>query len=204
MAIIHQILAGSFPAAGGGASGTTWDPSGKHADITLTNSNLTATRTGGTGDYRNVRSITGKSSGKYYVECSNFTWVTADYNGIGLADVAFDVVNSTSWVGNFQNTVALYLNNSASYVYMNAGSILTASGHTSGQSIDMSIDLDTMTLGFRINNGSWEDASIGALTGTSWHFAASLRDGSSGSAATIVTNSGDWVRTPRSGFSQWT
>jgi hypothetical protein len=50
------------------STATTWNPSDKSADITLSNSNLTASQSTTTGSWRSVRSTSSKSTGKLYFE----------------------------------------------------------------------------------------------------------------------------------------
>ena len=59
---------------------TTWNPSDKHTDLTLSNGNKTAWSSVN-NQFENVRSIFGASTGKFYVE------VTVDAVSAGLEPV---------------------------------------------------------------------------------------------------------------------
>ena len=64
----------------------TWNPSDKHADITLSNGNLTAANS--VGGYKGVRATLGVTSGQHYWEIT----VDAGINlFIGVADSSADL-----------------------------------------------------------------------------------------------------------------
>lgn len=94
------------------ASGTfaAWNPSDKHADITLSGSNLIATRTVNTGpDIVIVRSVTSHNSGKFYAECQ----ATAYSNAVHVEP--FGMAQSTEVLNDFLG------NTSLSYGYLADG-----------------------------------------------------------------------------------
>lgn len=68
-----------------GFSGTTWNPSDKGANVTLSNGNKTGSLAGGVSG--SVRSIKGQSSGKWYAEVKN-TSATQEALCIGIANAS--------------------------------------------------------------------------------------------------------------------
>jgi hypothetical protein len=118
------------------SSTTTWNPSDKNAGIALTNGNLTATRSGGSGD-AGVRSIASTSTAKVYWE------ITADT--LTNTNNAFGVANSTwnlTWVdGSFNNAGSWGLNALLPYA--------------SGDVIGVALDATARKVWYRVNGGSW-------------------------------------------------
>jgi hypothetical protein len=100
------ICQGGDPAAVVG--GTTWNPSDKHADITLSGGDLIATQTT-TGNYRNVRSILGHNTGKKYFECRlNAATSPADVIviGLGTGSASLSTFISTSGGSSYSSGLA--------------------------------------------------------------------------------------------------
>ena len=196
------VASGKAPSPGGAESvGTTWDAANKHSTITLSGDDLVATRASSGGSYRNVRSVASKASGKYYVEFPSVVWASGDSVGVGITNAGDDFTTSSGYLGNLTaNGAGMFAASTVSRFYVNGGNT-TLGAHTSGQSVDLSIDIDTETIGVRINNGSWTDFSFAAANAGPWYLAAtvfSLND-----AVTMITTEADWERTPRSGFGEW-
>ena len=75
--------------AGAGIAGTTFDPATKPANFTLSNGNLTATYSSGSG-HQNVRATVGRTSGYFEVV------PTGTSGTIGLCTAAY---TQTDWIG---------------------------------------------------------------------------------------------------------
>lgn len=92
-------------ASAGSAPGVaeTWNPADKHADIALSNGNLTATKTGTLGD-ASVRGLTARGgTTEWYYE---FTpTVKTSYTAPGIANASFAL---SDWLGKDTNSAALY------------------------------------------------------------------------------------------------
>ena len=67
---------------------TTWNPLDKHAEIALSDGNLTATRTAADWE-RGVRAILAKSSGKHYFEIK-VNNASGAYHGVGRSTASKD------------------------------------------------------------------------------------------------------------------
>lgn len=107
-----------------GSPVVTWNPSDKSADITLSNSNLTATKTTGNAS-RSVRATVGKleTSNGYFEVLVAGTDTTSNFRLVGISTTATPVANAcgqdaTSW-GYYEQTGQKYTNN-----------VLTAYGNT--------------------------------------------------------------------------
>ena len=206
MAIIHQILAGSFPAAGGGAS-STWNPADKAASVTLSGGDLIATYSDGLGSsYHNVRSTDGKSTGKLYSEHTLFASNTSQ-RSIGIATSSASL---TDYGGKTTASIAYYMDGT---VYYNDGLVTTIQTTTSGQRVDMAVDLGGGLIWWRTNGGNWNnDGSADPATGTGGitlgvtgtrFVMTSLRNISTPDSDTAVFSSASWAGTAPSGFGQW-
>jgi hypothetical protein len=80
------------------ASGsTTWNPSDKSANITLSNSNLTASQNSATGAWNAVRSTSNHNAGLYYFEMTVDAYDAGNGIIVGLATSAASL---SSWCGN--------------------------------------------------------------------------------------------------------
>lgn len=145
----------------------TLNPADLGGSITLSNGNLTATKTA-TSLWTSVRALTGKSSGAYYFEFSIDTM-----NPTANIDVMVGVATSTpplsSWLGN----------NAQGWQYADNGNkgnggTLSAYGatYTTGDIIGVAIDLDAGKIWFSVNGTFNGDPVAGTgeafsgLTGT--------------------------------------
>lgn len=126
---------------------TTWNPSDKVADITLTEDNLVATRTGAPGAaWASVRATESVSSGKWFFQAVP---TNAGQMIVGIATSALNLAtqfvggNATSW--GYRNDGRLYNN-----------SVFTAlPTYASGDTISVALDLDNNALWFRVNSDDW-------------------------------------------------
>lgn len=67
MSALQQVLLG-YGGAAGGPTYATWNPSDKSSDITLSGSDLVATRGAAANAFRSVRATISKTAGKWYFE----------------------------------------------------------------------------------------------------------------------------------------
>lgn len=126
---------------------TTWNPSDKDANTTLSNTNHTATLTGGNSG---ARGTTFKSAGKWYLEYFYARGATS--NGmIGFADATQSF------------TVTSYFN----AIGMNSVGGLIGAGFTpswgaptsTGQNISVAIDLSSALYWWRFSGGTWNQGN---------------------------------------------
>ena len=203
MSAISLMLVGLVIPADVEVTTATWNPADKSANITLSGGDLIATKTsGGSSDYANVRGTLPKSSGKYYAEC-DLDWSTQYYSGIGIASASLSL--SGDYAGDGGNdAVAVYLSTGdVGGVYINGAEVLSGiPAYVPGGGVDLSIDFDDQTIGFRVNGGSWVDVDFSGLGSGPFMLVATLWD-EDDSQATIRTAAEDWVRSPRAGFSEW-
>jgi len=132
----------------------TWSPSDKHASVTLSGGNLTATCTTA---YGLVRSTQGKSSGKWYWEIT-FSGSASNYYLLG--------------VGNSSAALANYLGSDAhgkAYIGFTGQKWTSGAGaayglaFTAGDVIGVALDMDAGTITFYKNNVSQGVAFTGLI-----------------------------------------
>ena len=136
---------------------TTWNPADKHADITLSDGDLKAAAT--TSQWRAVRGVSGKSSGKWYFEVTFTT--SGDYGLVGVASSSVSLadrigVSATGW-GNQNN--GFFMNNNATK---------TGVTHASTNVVQVAVDLDNGKIWWGLN-GAWYGGSDPA-SGTGAHY----------------------------------
>ena len=183
----------------------TLNPLDKEAFITLSNGNLTATRTFST-TWVSVRSTTSHSSGKYYYE-----WLPIEFSG---SYISGGFANSSASLSNYAgvdaNGISLVTDGN---IYKSGAA--TASGviPTEGSVIGLAIDLDADLFWCRKDGGAWSSGDPAAGTGglalpagmTSGDvFAAiSLQSPFSPDTATVNFGASGFANGPPSGFSAW-
>lgn len=135
---------------------TTWNPSDKHASVTLSNGNLTAAVS--VGDDGAVRSVQGVTSGKWYWE------VTAQgANQREIIGVMNSSANLAAFIGNDANGWSYFgfdgkkINNNVQTAY--------GAAYTTGDVISVLLDRDAGTLTFW-KNGVSQGQAFSGLTGT--------------------------------------
>ena len=139
------------------AVGSTLNESDKAAGITLSNGNLTATATGGTGSSRLlVRATTSKSSGK---------WVFAfDPTAVGAATGEYAVgvaaagASLTNYLGNDNNSIGAFANGQ---IWRGGVQRLAANAVTdysaAASEVMIAVDLDNHTFWVREGAGNWNN-----------------------------------------------
>lgn len=123
---------------------TTWNPSDKGSNITLSNGNLTVTLTAG-NEYNSVRATVYKASGKWYWE-NTIQGQSGGIPGVGIATAS---ANLATYIGADQYGWC-WLNNGNVY---NSGSVVASIGaFTVGDVLGVAFDADNHTIKFYKNN----------------------------------------------------
>lgn len=182
----------------------TLDPTNKHADIALSNGNLTATK-GGSALNRSVRSTLGVSSGKHYFEVRVVEGSVSPFMilGVGVNDAATLPtavgVSATSW-GYYEDTGQKHNNNTLS-TYGNTWK-------TNGDVIGIALDMDSGKVWFS-KNGVWQNSGDPAagtnpaftgLTGTIYAYLSLYRPSPSAHVLTANFGASALTYSPPIGF----
>lgn len=184
----------------GAASYATLNPSDKSAAVTLSNGNLTmATSTADVG----VRSTSGKSSGKIYIEVTQGTTaVTVMQWGVATIGDTLDGAGFTA--------------NSWGYIQSTGNKIHSGSGAAYGSSwvqanvLMLALDMDNGKIWWG-KSGTWAssgdpaagtNAAYTGLTGTLYLMLGTNNSGST--SMTVNFGASAFTYTPPSGFSGWT
>lgn len=88
---------------------TTWNPSDKHANISLSGGDLIATATGNGGLEQGVRTTTSQNSGKHVIAITGDLRSSTSFNYAGMSRAGAVYDGST--------TTSLYINRDGSYFY---------------------------------------------------------------------------------------
>jgi hypothetical protein len=175
----------------------TWNPSDKTAGLTLSNGDLTATKTGATNE--NIRATAGYATGKYYFEFTSGLAGSPSNDYYGVRDVS-ESINTTGITG------------------LSAGQRL---GVSLGSVIRIAVDFDSGEIWLTENTADWNDntgspnplsdPATGSLPtdtipggGTDWRpwWGADNGGGSTGLSLTS-TFAAPYVYTPPVGFDQF-
>lgn len=189
------------------AEAAGFNPSDKSANITLTNSNFTATRNNNAAtEYYGVRSVTSHTNGKWYYEVTIDTLVSSP--GPGFANATHDVT-SIGYLGSTQNSGGVYFD--GHYEPGTVANVTTA--FAAGSVICIAVDLDNDKFWMREDGGAWTGSGDPAAnTGgralptlmdadVPVYAAAVLRQ--QGDAVTLNTGNAAFTQTPPSGFTAW-
>lgn len=157
-----------------------FNPADKHANVTLSNNNLTANGPTGTGSTNGaVRSTQGKSSGKWYWE------VTVDF--IGLNAIAIGIGSGTqnldagSAYANLEGLRVIYSGTGNKYKPSTAYGAAYVAGDVLGCALDM--DAGTFVI---YKNGASQGTLVSGLTGTIYSYTMTP-DGDAGGAGSKAT-----------------
>jgi hypothetical protein len=130
-------------------TGTTWNPSDKGSNITLSNGNLTVSITTGSGP-EGVRAVSSRSTGKAYYE---MTWSGQDS---GMANTGCGFTRSgTLPVAVMSGAVIATRLPGGQIYYWAAYQAAIGDATPAGSTICSAIDLDTRKAWFRLNGGQW-------------------------------------------------
>ena len=197
----------------GGSAAPTLNPSDKGAGITLTNGDLTATRS---ATPRNaVRSTTSKSSGKFYFEIAfSSTGASGGFDHcVGIANASANLVNSPAPGGNDNNSIAKYLG--SANVQLNNSTVGSSNTASPPSTVCVAVDFSGSVIWFRIGSGNWNNnAANDPATGTGGISFSTINAGPffvivalepSGTTAVGTINFGAsaYSFTPPSGFGNW-
>lgn len=131
------------------ATGTTFDSTTKSTHITLDATKLIATSIAGSGNGTIAFSTTSHTTGKFYVEFTLTTKVTAaGFDAIGLAGASFPVDTAT-FLGQ-GNSLGFYDDGTTQGAAASAGN-----SYVQGNVVCLAVDLGTGSIWRRINGGSW-------------------------------------------------
>jgi hypothetical protein len=154
-----------------------FNPGDKSAEITLSNNNRTATRESSNNNtWRLVRSVTSKSTGKWYFEVKN------DANGSGNGYLLFGVCGSglaiTAQIGGSSGSWGLQANNTSNLLAYHAGTTVTVvSGSlaslSAGEVAMLAIDFDSGK-GWWGTKGVWRSGNPSAGTGNNFSFTPNI------------------------------
>lgn len=177
-------------APAGPAGQTAWNPADKDAGITLSNSNRRATGSGGSAGH-GVRGVSGKSSGKWYIELRLITISSEYFLGVATSGATLSTISNVYSIG------GNYLVRSSDGSYFRSGA-LVASGGGSGVNNDyIGISLDFTTNTARAyRNGTLQATDTGLSAGTYFPYFNTFN------SAAVVDVLANPVYLP-SGFSVW-
>lgn len=182
---------------------TTWNPSDKSANITLTNSNLTATLS--VSSANGVRSTTSNSSGKWYFEITA-TNISASTFRVGFANATQSL---TALFGASANSGAYIANNGNFDI--NASVIGSSASWTTGAVLRIAVDFTNKLVWLAVGGGNWNNSgTANPATGTGGFSLSTLSAGPYfiGFSGNANTNAATMDPTgaafgPPSGFSTW-
>jgi hypothetical protein len=135
---------------------TTWNPSDKSADITLSGSNLIATETALSWNWNSGRSVFGSATGKWYWEIT-ISGATQSYWQVGIGDsgVGLNVEPGSDADGYAYRSMGAGVGtgskgNNNSYVAY-------GDGFSAGDVVGIALDLDDGKIWFSLN-GVWQES----------------------------------------------
>jgi hypothetical protein len=144
--------------AAAAASTTTFDPSNKDGDITLSGGNLVATAGAGAGIGTNVRTVATYTLGASVKKYCEFTATTISGSaasfGFGLVNGTF-AIGTAAYIGTDFNSAAVYGNDGA--LIRNDTVIGTGNTFVQGDIIGVAIDFSASLFWFRVNAGNWNN-----------------------------------------------
>ena len=149
----------------------TWNPADKHANIILSNGNLTIDNTTG---WAAVRANIGKSSGKWYWEVAFANTTYGRLPGVGNSTMSLAIpVGFDAYSWGFYDNSATPANKYHNSVAENYGA-----GLWNGKTVGIALDMDAGTIRFFLDNVDHGIAYSTGLTGTL--FPAMSKDGTAG------------------------
>lgn len=206
----YLINSARFAVIGGsGGGGSTWNPSDKGSDITLSGSNLIATggNTGVTSAL--VRSTTSHSTGKFYAEIVLTTLSASNYPNIGIAESALLFTNAMAYAsaGNYAS-----IQPTPGFIYRNGAYATSGITLTSGDVVNLAPDLTANKIWIGKNGTYINSGNPSAGTNPSWtgltavaYFLAAYCFSAAGAVAvaTLRTTSAQFGYTMPTGWSEW-
>ena len=184
---------------------TTWNPSDIGGDVTLSNGNLTATKTGGI-IFRSGRATTSATTGKKYFECVvNAVTTPANLAAVGVAE---STASLSTYLGKTSESTGYY---SDGTVYKNDILLTTLAAYGVGDTVGMAIDEDAGKGWFCDGTGSYGtgDPATGAnphftfTAGTAYFPAFTVYHGTNLDSITANFDATGLSHAIPSGFSAW-
>jgi hypothetical protein len=189
---------------------TTWNPSDKGTNVTLSNGNLTFVA--GWLAYDGVRAVASASVGKKYWELTA-TRITTQASSIveGIANNSLSV-NGPVFLGGDSNGIGWAGDGN---VWINNAVVATIQGWSQGDVLSFAVDLGSNMIWFRTNAGNWNnDAANDPATNTGGIDISTLaggpyfafgQGGNSGQGDALTANFGGsaYTQSVPSGFSNW-
>lgn len=130
---------------------TTWNPSDKGADVSLSGGNLTAKQNGSATGEKKIRSIASRSTGKYYFEALcliqndcriGFANSSMPINGGGALADSVNAVGYEPWRG---------------YIQQNSAILATVETGGGGDRFSVAIDIGANLIWVKVNAGAWNN-----------------------------------------------
>jgi hypothetical protein len=173
----------------------TLNPLAKDSTVTTSDGNLTATNS---VTNRGIASTIYVSTGKWYAEFTCNAAGTEDGVGILQNTLVFD--------GNFYQPSQLLVLRSGGNIYYSTSSALSVASWTTGDIIQVALDLDNQTVAWAKNGGAYTTAKMTSydnhFPGQLWTFG--IKNGSAGGSGVFnySVNFGQrgWTYTPPGGF----
>jgi len=197
-----------FWAASDGLTYTTWNPS-DNGGLTLSNGDLTAAGAAG-ASWKMVRSVSGKSTGKYYFETNVDAIATEDEFLVGIAQAGTSLTaqigadaNSYSFFYAPASTAISKRNNGSNTALTSTGTLATS------DKLMVAFDAGGGNLWFG-ENGTWFDSgdpgagTNAQFTGLSGTFYAAICLFSTGETGTTNFGTTAFAHSIPSGFTGWT
>lgn len=186
------------------ASGVTWNPSDKGADVTLSGGNLVATGAGSTNCV--VRGTTSHATGvagKFYFEgVRGTTGTNYPYLGVAPASLPYSATSANAAAGVFANVANQF------FCYCNGANVNTGQTWANGDIEMVAVDMATSKIWFG-KNGTWfNSGNPGAGTGQIFTISADTyfpmaNVRAVGVAITARFASASWGFAAPSGFGEW-
>jgi hypothetical protein len=175
------------------SSGTAWDPT-FNTSLSYVNGNRTVTHEGFGVVNRNYRSVSSKSSGKYYWEVIP---AAANISTAACIGVATSSLVASGQLGYDSNVGIGYYGNGS--VVRNSTGVATIETYASSNNIGVAWDADNQRIWFRKNGGNWNnDAGADPATNTGGIDISAL--GSTLYAAGFYQTQGDYTTVTFSPF----
>lgn len=193
-----------------------WDPLNNSSEITLSNANATATRSStNNSNWRCVRGVTVRSSGKWYAELLNVANGTV--NGSMIFGVCKAAASLSAQPGGDANSWGNQANNPSVFFYLAGTAQNRSSDQTSigaGGYAKLAIDFDAGKGWFGTSASSsngWGGTGVDPATGLGNHFSFTagtplylfLGMYANPQQCTLRTAAADFAGTPPSGFGAW-
>lgn len=128
--------------------GVTWNPADKHANVVLSNGDLTASAN--STSWKSVRATDSKSSGKWYFECKVSSGTNLMVVGLALSSASIDTfisVDTKGW--------AIQISNNSTFKRFNNNPVQYAGVTANNNDIYMvALDLDAGKIWYG-KNGTW-------------------------------------------------